>query len=115
MVSMAKTRSRGTPPDHRAAAELLPGAELRGVLSRAAAALVPAGELLMIGLARRNLSEGVGPPRDPAVLGTPDETDDALRALGLSAQRCEHMQRSVDTPDEPREAIDVLARAFRPE
>lgn len=89
----------------------LPGAELRGVLAHAAAALAPAGELLMIGHARRNLSEGVGGPRDPAVLWTPEEIDDALRALGLSVHRCEHVPRSVDTPDGPREAVDVLARA----
>jgi SAM-dependent methyltransferase len=92
----------------------LPGAELRGVLARAAAALAPAGELLMIGHARRNLAEGVGGPRDPAVLWTPDEIDGALRALGLSVQRCEHVQRSVDPADGSREAVDVLARACCP-
>jgi SAM-dependent methyltransferase len=92
----------------------LPGVELRGVLARAARALAPAGELMMIGHARRNLAEGVGGPRDPAVLWTPGEIDGALRALGLSVQRCEHVQRSVDTPDGPREAVDVLARAYRP-
>jgi len=91
----------------------LPGAELRGVLTRAAAALAPASELLMIGHARRNLSEGVGGPRDPAVLWTPDGIGGALRALGLSVERCEHVQRVVDTPDGPREAVDVLARAAR--
>lgn len=92
----------------------LPGGELRRVLARAAAALAPAGELMMIGHARRNLSEGFGGPRDPAVLWTPDEVDGALRALGLSVQRCEHVQRPVRTPEEPREAVDVLARACRP-
>ena len=92
----------------------LPGAELRTVLARASAALAPAGELLMIGHARRNLTEGVGGPRDPAVLWTPDEIDAALRSSGASVKRCEHVQRSVDTPDGPREAIDVLVRAYRP-
>jgi SAM-dependent methyltransferase len=95
----------------------LPGSELREVLARAAAALAPAGELLMIGHARRNLSGGVGGPRDPAVLWTPDGIDEALRALGLNVDRCEHVQRSVDAPDAPdvpRAAVDVLARACRP-
>ena len=92
----------------------LPEAELCGVLARAAAALAPASELLRIGHARRNLSEGVGGPRDPAVLWTPDGIAGALRALGLSVERCEHVQRSVDTPDGPREAVDLLARAYRP-
>jgi len=92
----------------------LPGTELRGVLARAAAALAPASELMMIGHARRNLSEGVGGPQDPAVLWTPDGISGALRTLGLSVERCEHVQRVVDTPDGPREAVDVLARATWP-
>jgi SAM-dependent methyltransferase len=92
----------------------LPGAQLRGVLASAAMALTPTGELLMIGHARRNLSEGIGGPRDPAVLWTREEIDDALQSLGLSVQRCEHVQRSVQTPEGPGEAIDVLVRAYRP-
>jgi SAM-dependent methyltransferase len=92
----------------------LPWDELRAVLARAAAALAPGGELLMIGHARSNLSDGVGGPRDPAVLWTPDEIDGAFRAFGLDVQRCEHVRRAVDTPDGHREAVDVLARASRP-
>jgi 2-polyprenyl-3-methyl-5-hydroxy-6-metoxy-1,4-benzoquinol methylase len=91
----------------------LPDAELRRVLAHAAAALAPAGELLMIGHARRNLSEGVGGPRDPAVLWLPDEIERELRALGLNVQRSEQVLRTVETPDGPREAIDLLARACR--
>lgn len=92
----------------------LPAAELRHVLERAVEALAPGGELMMIGHARRNLAEGVGGPRDSDVLWTPDELDAALRALGLSVERCEHVKRPVDAADGPREAIDVLARAHRP-
>jgi len=92
----------------------LPGAGLRAVLERAAAALAPGGELLMIGHARRNLAEGVGGPRDPAVLWEPDELSADLRALGLGVERCEEVRRPLDTPEGPREAIDVLARARRP-
>jgi SAM-dependent methyltransferase len=92
----------------------IPGVELRGVLAHAVAALAPAGELLMVGHARRNLSEGVGGPRDPAVLWTADEIEAALRALGLRVERCEYVQRPVDTPDGSRDAVDVLARACRP-
>jgi SAM-dependent methyltransferase len=91
-----------------------PGAELRRVLARVAGALAPGGELLMIGHARRNLSKGVGGPRDPAVLWTPDEIDSALEALALSVERCEHVLRSVDTPDGLQQEVDVLARARRP-
>jgi hypothetical protein len=48
------------------------------------------------------------------VLWTPDGIDGALRAPGLSVERCEHVQRFIDTPEGPREAFDVLARARRP-
>jgi hypothetical protein len=48
------------------------------------------------------------------VLWTPDEIDAALEALALSVERCEHVLRSVDTPDGPQQALDVLARARRP-
>jgi SAM-dependent methyltransferase len=92
----------------------LPGAELRHVLGRAAAALEPAGELLMIGHARRNLAEGIGGPRDPAVLWEPEEISEWLPTLGLRASRCEEVHRSVETPDGPRDAIDLLVRAERP-
>ena len=81
---------------------------------RAAAALAPTGELLMIGHARRNVSEGVGGPRDPAVLWTADEVSAALGAADLCIE-CEHVWRSVDTPEGPRQAVDLLARARRPE
>jgi SAM-dependent methyltransferase len=92
----------------------LPGAELRAVCRRAAAALAPGGELLMVGHARRNLAEGIGGPRDPAVLWDPDEIAGELRALGLQDVRCEEVRRPFDTPEGPREAVDLLARARRP-
>jgi SAM-dependent methyltransferase len=92
----------------------LPAADLCGVLALAAEAMAAEGELLMIGHARSNLTEGVGGPRDPAHLWTPDEIDAALRALGLSVERCEHVRRPVETEDGPREAIDLLVRARKP-
>ena len=90
----------------------LPGAERRSVLERAAPALVSGGELFMIGHARCNLGRGVGGPRDPTVLWTPDEIADELESLDLQVERCEHVQRSVETPDGVRPAFDVLARAI---
>ena len=92
----------------------LPAAALREVLGHAAAAVAPAGQLLMIGHARRNLSDGIGGPRDPAVLWTTDEVAAALSTGGLLVERCEDVLRTVDTPDGPRQAVDVLARASRP-
>ena len=91
----------------------VPGDDRREVLARAAAALAPGGELLMIGHARRNLSEGVGGPRDPAVLWTPVEIAAELEKLGLCVERCEHVERAVETPEGVQAAFDVLARAKR--
>jgi SAM-dependent methyltransferase len=88
--------------------------ELRAVLTRAVAALAPRGEMLLIGHARSNLSGGFGGPRDPAVLWVPEQIECMLEALGLDVERCAHVLRPVDTPEGPREAIDVLARAHRP-
>jgi SAM-dependent methyltransferase len=92
----------------------LPAEELRAVLRHAATAVAPGGEVLLIGHAAANLSGGVGGPRDPAVLWKPSQIEDALRASAMEVTRCEHVRRPVETPDGPREAIDVLARAHRP-
>jgi SAM-dependent methyltransferase len=91
----------------------LPMTERRGVLAHAASALAPGGDLLMIGHARRNLSGGVGGPRDPAVLWDPDEVAAELEALGLAVERCEEVQRPAATPEGVGQAIDTLARARR--
>ncbi len=91
----------------------LPGDAMRAVLARAAAVLAPGGELFMIGHARRNLAEGYGGPSHPSVLWTPEEIRDALEALGLDVERCEEVERPVETPEGPRQAIDVLVRALR--
>ena len=61
-------------------------AERRLVLAHTARALVPGGELFMIGHALRNLMEGVGGPQDPLVLWDPDEISDELRAAGLRSR-----------------------------
>jgi SAM-dependent methyltransferase len=89
----------------------LPMAERRGVLAHAASALSPGGDLLMIGHARRNLTEGVGGPRDPAVLWDLDELAAELEALGLVVERCQELRRPVATSDGVGQAIDALARA----
>lgn len=86
----------------------------RTVLSHAASALAPEGGLFMIGHARRNLTEGVGGPRDPAVLWEPDEIRAELEGAGFRVERCEEVIRPVDQQGELREAIDVLVEASRP-
>jgi len=68
----------------------------------------------MIGHARRNLTEGVGGPRDPGVLWEPADIHREIESLGLSVQRVEYVRRPAETPDGVKEAIDMLARAELP-
>ena len=91
----------------------VPETARRVVLAREAAALAPGGELFMIGHARRNLTEGVGGPRDPAVLWDPDEIRAELEGAGFGVERCEEVIRRVEGEGEAQEAIDVLAEAKR--
>jgi hypothetical protein len=57
-----------------------------------------------------NLTDGVGGPRDPALLCTPEEIAAELR--GLEIEKAERVLRDVDDADRP--AIDTLVRARRP-
>ena len=82
-------------------------AELDGVLRRAAAALAPAGVLLVVGHDVTNLTEGVGGPPDPAVLYTPESITRALG--GLTVVRAERVRRPVGAG----QAVDTLVRAVR--
>jgi SAM-dependent methyltransferase len=92
----------------------VPGPERRAMLGRAAAALAPGGELLLIGHALRNRTEGVGGPQQPSVLWDPETLATELRAAGLRVERCEEVLRPVEVEGEARSAIDVLAEAHRP-
>lgn len=92
----------------------VPRDEFRKVLVGAVRSLAPSGMLFMIGHARRNLSEGVGGPRQPDVLWEPEEIRQELLTAGLTVRRCEHVRRPVETPDGVRDAIDTLALAERP-
>lgn len=69
--------------------------------------VAPGGHLLVVGHARRNLTEGVGGPQDPAMLLDPDQ----LRAAAgdLTVLRLEEIPR--ETPDGT--AIDIVLDAYR--
>lgn len=88
----------------------LPAPERARVLAGAAAALAPGGTLLVIGHDLLNLAEGVGGPRDPAVLMTPEAV--AAELPGLEIEKAERVRRPVEGSD--REAVDTLVRASRP-
>jgi SAM-dependent methyltransferase len=88
------------------------GAELRAkVLAEAATALAPAGTLLAVGHDLTNLAEGVGGPRYPEVLYTPEGITAELR--GLRIVRAGRVRRVVEHDGSPATAIDTLVRAER--
>ncbi len=93
----------------------LPAEWRRTVLVRAAAALAPGGTLLIVGHDRSNLEEGVGGPRDPAVLYTAEELIGDLPP-GLEVERAERVTRTVEAEGHggPGVALDALVRARRP-
>jgi SAM-dependent methyltransferase len=82
------------------------------VLGRAADALAPGGVMLVVGHDLLNLTGGVGGPRDPAVLMTPESVVGDLR--GLVIERAERVTRPVTTAEGQVHAIDTLVRARRP-
>jgi SAM-dependent methyltransferase len=88
----------------------IPTEERRVVLERAAGALAPGGTFLLIGHDRKNMTDGVGGPSDPAILYTPDEI--AGKLPGLEIEKAERVFR--DVRGEERHAIDALVRARRP-
>jgi SAM-dependent methyltransferase len=87
----------------------LPAAERRLVLGRAASALAPGGNFLLVGHDLVNLTEGVGGPSDPNVLYTP--ADIVAELPGLEIEKAERVFR--DVPDAERRAVDALVRAHR--
>jgi hypothetical protein len=68
--------------------------------------------LLVVGHDSTNLTEGVGGPRDPAVLFSPEDIVGDLD--GLEIERAERAHRPVATDDGEVDAIDAVVRAVRP-
>ena len=83
--------------------------ELRPVLARAAGAVAPGGTFLLVAHDTRNLTEGFGGPKDPAVLYTPEDVVPALG--GLEVEKAEPVLRPVE--EENATAVDALVRARR--
>lgn len=92
----------------------LPRAQEHALLTRAAAWVAPGGTLLLVGHARRNLTDGVGGPPDPSLLPTAEEVVPPLRAEGLRITRAEEVGRTVTHDDgTTATAIDLVVRAER--
>jgi SAM-dependent methyltransferase len=85
-------------------------AERGAIHARAARAVAPGGTFLLVGHHLLNLTEGVGGPKDPELLYTPDGI--AAELDSLEVENAEPMMRDVDGAD--RRAIDVLVRASAP-
>ncbi|HEY2299080.1 MAG TPA: class I SAM-dependent methyltransferase [Jatrophihabitans sp.] len=86
--------------------------ERRLAVRAAAAALAPAGVLLVIAHDSRNLYDGTGGPKDPRVLYTAADVAADLDGTGLVIERADEVLRPVPGADRP--AIDVLLRACVP-
>jgi SAM-dependent methyltransferase len=87
----------------------LPRHELRTVLTNAAAALAPAGRLVVVGHHSDNLEHGHGGPTAAAVLYTEADVEACLP--GLEIERAERARRSVESADGLHEAIDAVVVA----
>jgi SAM-dependent methyltransferase len=87
----------------------LPSDERRSVYAKAAAAVAIGGTLLIVGHDRSNAADGVGGPRDPDVLFTPDEVAAGLPD-GFAIERAAVVRR--ESPEEPA-PIDAVVRAVR--
>jgi len=85
----------------------LPPAQMTQVLRQAAAAVRDGGTFFLIGHDLRNLTDGVGGPREPEILHTPETVRAALDDLRIS--RAERVHRRVGD----RTAIDTLVIAHR--
>lgn len=90
----------------------LPADDLALALAHAADAVVPGGRAVVVGHDARNLAEGVGGPRDPAVLTSTSLVTGALTGRGLEVVRAEVAARAVDGSDRP--ALDTVVVATRP-
>jgi SAM-dependent methyltransferase len=92
----------------------LPGEARRSALRAAAEAVAEGGTLLVVAHDSSNLAHGYGGPQSPAVLYAGGDVAAALAGSGLLVERAGVVERTVDTPDGERIALDVLVRAGRP-
>jgi SAM-dependent methyltransferase len=91
----------------------VPAPERRQIVRAAAGAVAGGGTFLLVGHDSSNLEQGHGGPRDPAVLYAPEDVVADLDGTGLEIERAEVVERTVETPDGDRAALDALVRARR--
>jgi len=90
----------------------IPRAEREPIFVRAARAVAPGGTFLLVAHDSANLMHGYGGPQDPDVLYTAEQ---AVNALGgeLEIEKATSVERSVETDDGTKFAIDCLVRGKR--
>ena len=93
----------------------LPESSRRRIIRAAADAVAPDGTLLLVAHDSSNLELGYGGPQHPAVLYTAGDVVSDLRGSGLEIERAELVERSVETPDGERNALDALVLAHAPD
>lgn len=86
----------------------LPPEELGPVVRRAAGSVAEGGTILVVGHHSENLASGVGGPKDPRVLFTPEDVAAVLD--GFEVEKAEAVIRTVEGEGD---AIDALVRARR--
>jgi SAM-dependent methyltransferase len=94
----------------------IPPAARRGVLATAARAVAPGGTLLWLAHDRRNLRDGIGGPKDEAVLADAGDLRadlDAAGVVGLVADRAGELFRPVEVDGTEHLAIECVLRARR--
>lgn len=95
----------------------LPAAQWQQALAAAVGACTPGGRVVIIGHARRNLTEGVGGPQDPQILYDPEQViallDGLLADLAVDVERADIEQREVTTDAGERIALDTVVVARR--
>ncbi|MGN9806209.1 class I SAM-dependent methyltransferase [Micromonospora sp. L32] len=89
----------------------LPPAALATVLAGARDALRPGGTVVVVGHDRANLEGGVGGPREPTILLTPEEVTAGLD--GLRVRRAETARRPVTVDGDTVDALDTVVVATR--
>lgn len=91
----------------------LPEDQWRRALSAAVEACAPGGKIVIIGHARRNLTEGVGGPQNPDILYDPEQVTDLLADLPVTIESAEIRTREVPTDAGVRVALDTIVMVRR--
>lgn len=89
----------------------IPASDLTVAIAEAARVLASDGVFFGVWHARENLESGFGGPQNPSVLPTQDELRTAVERAGLTLKTLELRERTVETLEGVRTAIDVVLLA----